>query len=663
MASHKKKKQEDFLGAFINTYTPASEKRLVISIDFGSTHCGVAYALTNYAEGEKPEVVGKVYGQKFSKEPTCALFDKKTRVLQEFGYEARSRYVEIAKDKAERAKYLYFEGRSIKMRLWDASLRFDAPVETVDGNGELPLNYIVSAILSRLKDEALDMATKGTSMTIEPSEALWVLTVPSIWQEADKQFMRKAAHRAKIIPDVASNDLILALEPECAVISAKNALPEFAAGQKLLCLDCGGGTVDICAVEVLNVPKTDNKDHYLRLRQLLEPTGGNWGSTYVDKNFLTFLAILVDDPRLEGTRFTSPGVVMEVLEEWEAVKTSLTHKELQKKLGTKVINISGVLEALEKLGMEHDLAQLVEKYNKKVTESHPEFAGVRAVGRKGVESNLELPMELLGTFFRPVLDMILDELKSLLDLPVLSGLNYVLLVGGFAESDVLRHEVRRITKRKGIRLAVPTHAAQVVQRGAVLYGLDPEIVSTRRCRQTIGIKVTMRLKDMPNPESEELQKHQFYDEGSGETVIREVFHPYVKKGQEIESSMVVKHNFSSLNSSNKKVKFELYATDVEDPKFVTDPGCVRLAKIVVHIDPESNPRLECMMRFASTEIQAQIKNKDTGKTQSIMLQYNNMGLQNKTNTLTTFVPVKVREIGPWGDNEFDDHFLKMSEML
>lgn len=354
---------------------------------------------------------------------------------------------------------------------------------------------------------------------------------------------------------------------------------------------------------------------------------------------------------------------MEVLEEWEAIKTGLTHKELQKKLGQRTINISGVLESLERLDMDHDLATLVEKYNEKVIRTHPEFSGVRVAGKKGEETNLVLPMELLGTFFRPVLDMIIEELKSLLELPVLKGLNYVLLVGGFAESDVLRHEVRRVTKKHGIRLVVPKHAAQVVQRGAVEYGLDPEIVSTRRCRQTIGIKVTMRAKDMPNPEAEELQKHQFYDEASGETVIREVFHPYVRKGQEIEASMVVKHSFSSLNSQNKKVKFELYATDVEDPKFVTDPGCVRLAKIVVHIDPETNPRLECMMRFASTEIQAQIKNKDTGKTQSIMLQYNNMGLQSTANTLTSIVHVKVRELGPWGDNEFDDHFLKMSEML
>ena len=354
---------------------------------------------------------------------------------------------------------------------------------------------------------------------------------------------------------------------------------------------------------------------------------------------------------------------MEVLEEWEAIKTAVTHKELQKKLGEKTINVSGILEALEKLDMDHDLASLVKTYNEKVTKSHPEFSGVRVAGKKGEETNLVLPMELIGTFFRPVMDMILDELNTLVAMPGLKNLNYLLLVGGFAESDVLRHEVRRVTKKHGIRLVVPKHAAQVVQRGAVEYGLDPEIVSTRRCRQTIGIKVTMRLKDMPDPEMEELQKHQFYDEASGETVIREVFHPYVKKGQEIESSMVVKHNFSSLNSGNKKVKFDIYATDVEDPKFVTDPGCVRLAKIVVHIDPESNPRLECMMRFASTEIQAQIKNRDTGKTQSIMLQYNNMGLQTKTNTLETFVPVKVREIGPWGDNEFDDHFVKMSEML
>ena len=396
--------------------------------------------------------------------------------------------------------------------------------------------------------------------------------MPSIWQEADKQFMRKCAFRAGIISNVGSNDLILALEPECAVISAKNAIENFASGQKLLCMDCGGGTVDICAVEVVSLPSEKSSEELLRLRQLLEPTGGNWGSTFIDKNFLTFMSILLDDPRLEATREGDPGAVMEVLEEWEAIKTGLTHKELKKQLGDRTINVSGILESLERQKLPHDLAMLVEKYNAKCLEKHPEFAGVKVRGRKGEETNLVLPMQLLGTFFTPVLDKIIEELETLVTKPELKGLDYVLLVGGFAESDVLRHEVKQVTKRMGIRLVVPKHAAQVVQKGAVEYGLDPAIVSTRRARQTIGVKVTMRLKDVPNAEDEEVQRNRFYDKVSKETYVRNIFNAYVKKGQEIETTMVVRRNFSSQNEQSKKVKFDIYATDEENPRFVTDPG-------------------------------------------------------------------------------------------
>ena len=396
--------------------------------------------------------------------------------------------------------------------------------------------------------------------------------VPSIWQEADKQFMRKCAFRAGIIADVASSDLILALEPECAVISAKNAIEGFASGQKLLCMDCGGGTVDICAVKVVTHESKEKGEPELRLRQLLEPTGGNWGSTFIDKNFMTFLGILLDDPRLESIREGSPGAVMEVLDEWEALKTGLTHKELFKRLGDRTINVSGILEAMERQKMPNDLAKLTDAYNAKCQETRPEFAGVKVRGRKGEETNLVLPMALLFTFFSPVLDKIMEEVNSLVTKPELENLDYLLMVGGFAESDVLRHEVKQVTKKLDIRLVVPKHAAQVVQKGAVEYGLNPSIVSTRRARQTIGVKVSMRLRDVENPEDEEVQRNRYYDKVSKETYVRNIFNAYVTKGQEIETAMVVRRDFSSQNEQSRKVKFDIYATDSENVRFVTDPG-------------------------------------------------------------------------------------------
>jgi len=49
-----------------------------------------------------------------------------------------------------------------------------------------------------------------------------VLTVPALWTEDQKQFMRKAAFTAGIIDELSSGNLLLCLEPEGASIQCRN---------------------------------------------------------------------------------------------------------------------------------------------------------------------------------------------------------------------------------------------------------------------------------------------------------------------------------------------------------------------------------------------------------------------------------------------------------
>jgi hypothetical protein len=49
----------------------------------------------------------------------------------------------------------------------------------------------------------------------------WVLTVPALWSEEHKHFMRKAAVEAKIIEDLNCSNLLLCLEPEGASIQCR----------------------------------------------------------------------------------------------------------------------------------------------------------------------------------------------------------------------------------------------------------------------------------------------------------------------------------------------------------------------------------------------------------------------------------------------------------
>ena len=51
-----------------------------------------------------------------------------------------------------------------------------------------------------------------------PAKIRWVLTVPALWSEEHKLFMRKAAKEAGIIKHVQTPNLLLCLEPEGASI-------------------------------------------------------------------------------------------------------------------------------------------------------------------------------------------------------------------------------------------------------------------------------------------------------------------------------------------------------------------------------------------------------------------------------------------------------------
>jgi molecular chaperone DnaK (HSP70) len=107
-----------------------------------------------------------------------------------------------------------------------------------------PLLDIVTKTLDYVKTEALKEAGRSLPYGLQAEDVQWVLTVPAIWKDGAKGFMRKAAHRAGLIKEEGSRRLVLALEPESACVACdvhKLAKP----GDPFMVLDCGGGTVDI----------------------------------------------------------------------------------------------------------------------------------------------------------------------------------------------------------------------------------------------------------------------------------------------------------------------------------------------------------------------------------------------------------------------------------
>ena len=92
----------------------------------------------------------------------------------------------------------------------------DQNAKAVDGR-ELPLMTVISETLRFISGKAEKKLAEQVGKVVKP-KVRWVLTVPALWEEEHKQFMRRACVEAGIIDDISSQNLLLCLEPEGASI-------------------------------------------------------------------------------------------------------------------------------------------------------------------------------------------------------------------------------------------------------------------------------------------------------------------------------------------------------------------------------------------------------------------------------------------------------------
>ncbi|WAR27208.1 HS12B-like protein [Mya arenaria] len=142
--------------------------------------------------------------------PTCVLIEPDGKTFSAFCYDAETRYTSLV-DAEEHEKWYFF--RRFKMNLYNKDIKRDLEIEDSTGK-KLHANFVFSVAIRFLKDDLLKVIDDRIKGGVKPEEISWVLTVPAIWDDGAKQFMREAAETAGI----SSDQLIIALEPEAAAI-------------------------------------------------------------------------------------------------------------------------------------------------------------------------------------------------------------------------------------------------------------------------------------------------------------------------------------------------------------------------------------------------------------------------------------------------------------
>lgn len=140
---------------------------------------------------------------------------------------------------------------------------------------------------------------------------------------------------------------------------------------------------------------------------------------------------------------------------------------------------------LEVLVNEMKLNDLVDTYNR------VHNTALKMRGR----STVVFPAEIVRGFFKPVLDSICTHVARLV---AAHPVKYIFLVGGFAESQILQEAIKTRFSSANRHVIVPVRPGLAVLRGAVQFGQNQDVFSTRVARFTYGIRCSEEY-DPTNP--------------------------------------------------------------------------------------------------------------------------------------------------------------------
>ncbi|XP_039463477.1 heat shock 70 kDa protein 12A-like isoform X1 [Oreochromis aureus] len=560
----------------------------IIAIDFGTACSGYAFSLTPREAEIDPFLKrwGKEFGLDTPKTPTCILFNEDKEFIK-FGYEAKAVYIRMHREEAK--KHYFFE--NFKMALYGKKLSRDVVITAANRKSMKALKVFTEA-LRYLKDDALrtiNVNTEGRKFTA--SDFTWVLTVPAIWDPSAKQFMREAATQAGIITEGTQHQLIMALEPEAASVWCKK-LPadgfitqnhdggplDQSPGTQLMVVDCGGGTIDITVHEVL----------YGGARKELHKSSGNdLGGQAVDRKFKEFLREIFSHGVWDEYEENFPSEVQRIMYDF---------------LYFKQVDDDVQIACPFNLGILAQKKQEIEKF----------FESVRGVSWD--EGSIIISKERLRSFFAESLKGITNSLREILKKDL--NIEYILLVGGYAESQILRHHVIAQFGDQ-CKVLCPFRPQEAIIKGAVMFGRNPGLVTSRKSAFTYGFADSKKFDPSKNKKEKKIVVQ-------GEEFCRDIFRTLVEEGEDVGWNEIRMLTLNPSEANLTSMKISLYRTDRKNPKYVDEVGVEEICALHVDMPDTSggiNRKVKLELKFGSTEVTFTATDLVSGSKASVALDF------------------------------------------
>ncbi|KAN0080079.1 hypothetical protein V8E55_009645 [Tylopilus felleus] len=547
------------IGSAYGSTAPTStsdEGRMSISIDFGTTFSGVAYASSRIASGVIQQILhwpGSF--ETFRKVPTCLLYDERGRVLA-WGLEAKNASPMPGTVRCEWFK-LFLEPRALR----DESA-IDPRLPQLPP-GKTAMNLIVD-FLTCLWEYAKEEITREIGAVADLNAADVVVTCPAAWDAKGCDLMRVAAIEAGLVQSAHAGDihwrdrLRIITEPEAAAVHCARLtdLHKLRPSQNFMICDAGGGTVVRTVLFVHVVlwvilaarPKKKKKDlacykitgqvnqnGNLEMAEMCARSGANCGSLFLDLRFR------------------------------ELVKTLLADHPAHLDAASLAYFMHSFSQT-DKLAFRGEVDD--ETYFHftcfNVQDPHDPSVGL-------INGELAIPGILIRReVFDPVVNQVLDMIEEQSG-KIQQRIDALLLVGGFAGSEYLFRRVEAKFSGKIKVIARPSDADTATVRGGAQYGLSRKtIVST----VIVPRAYIMKVKLPADPE-DWLKRPAYIKENHANVAICENRLQYlVMKGAILRKGQRVKTKFCKFSQNRQDCHFVavLYTSERDESMRYTDEG-------------------------------------------------------------------------------------------
>jgi len=223
------------------------------------------------------------------------------------------------------------------------------------------------------------------------------------------------------------------------------------------------------------------------------------------------------------------------------------------------------------------------------------------------KQRLYIPPSLVSIMFEESIYNIVSCIKK----SVLLGgttFDYIFLVGGFARNTILQKRIQAEFENDNTKVIIPDFPNMAVVEGAVHFGLNPNIITSRFSSYTYGIRGKKVFDETKDPAN-------LLEDIDGVKRCKDTFFAFVKANERVPNGHEVIRYYGPVRKNQTRFIFPLFASSESSELYISE-NAEEIGRVVVDLPQKiankKSKKIKVTMTFGGAEITVRAEHAKTG---------------------------------------------------